>query len=58
MKLKLEKQEAEALYRIIAGLSRSSYERAEVYDTAKPEMEKVFEKILKYGHDNKVNLRG
>lgn len=56
--LKFNKKEAEALYRIFCGLSRSCYQDAEVYNVAKPNMEKVYEKILKWGDENCNDMRG
>ncbi len=57
-KLKFDKETAEGLYRILCGLSRSCYENAEVYDEATPDMKKAYEKILSWGRDNCVDMRG
>lgn len=56
--LKFDKQSAEALYRIFCGLSSSCYQNAEVYDEAKPDMEKVYERILEWGRKNCNDMRG
>lgn len=52
------KEEADALYRIFAGLTRTCYESAQVYETAKPKMKEVFEKILEWGDKNCDNIHG
>lgn len=56
--LKFDKETAEGLYRIFCGLSRSCYQNAEVYDEAKPNMEKVYEKVLEWGRKNCDDMRG
>lgn len=56
--LKFDKETAEALYRIFCGLSRSCYQNAEVYEEAKPNMEKAYEKVLEWGSKYCDNMRG
>ena len=56
--LKFDKQSAEALYRIFCGLSSNCYQNAEVYDEAKPDMKKVYERILEWGRKNCNDMRG
>lgn len=56
--LNLTKEESEALYRIFCGLSSSCYDRAEVYDEAKPNMQLVYKKIIAWGKENNVDSRG
>ena len=50
--LKFDKETAEALYRIFCGLSSNCYENAEVYEEAKPNMKKAYEKVLDWGRKN------
>jgi len=50
--LKFDKETAEALYRIFCGLSANCYENAEVYEEAKPNMKKAYEKVLDWGRKN------
>ncbi len=56
--LKFDKETADGLYRIFSGLSRSCYENAEVYDEAKPNMKKAYDKVLEWGEKNCDDLRG
>jgi hypothetical protein len=56
--LKFDKETADGLYRIFCGLSRSVYENAEVYDAAKPNMEKAYNMILEWGRNNCDDMRG
>jgi hypothetical protein len=56
--LKFDKETADGLYRIFAGLSRSCYENAEVYDEAKPNMKKAYDKVIEWGEKNCDDLRG
>ena len=56
--LKFDKETAEGLYRIFCGLSRSCYENAEVYNEAKSDMKKAYEKVLEYGRINNIDMRG
>lgn len=56
--LKFDKETAEGLYRIFCGLSRSCYQNAEVYDEAKPNMEKAYENVLEWGRKNCDDMRG
>ena len=56
--LKFDKETAEGLYRIFCGLARSCYQNAEVYDEAKPNMEKAYEKVLEWGRKNCDDMRG
>jgi len=53
-----DKETAEGLYRIFCGLSPSCYKNAEVYDNAKPNMQKAFEKVIEYGKINNIDVRG
>jgi hypothetical protein len=57
-KLEFDKETAEALYRIFCGLSISCYENAEVYEEAKPNMKKAYEKVLEWGNENCDDMRG
>lgn len=56
--LKFDKETAEALYRIFCGLSSSCYQNAEVYEEAKPNMKKAYEKVLDWGRKNCDDMRG
>lgn len=56
--LKFDKETAEGLYRIFCGLSTSCYENAEVYDEAKSNMKKAFQKVLDWGRKSEVDIRG
>lgn len=56
--LKFDKETAEALYRIFCGLSSSCYDRAEVYEEAKPNMKKAYDKVLEWGRANCDDYRG
>lgn len=56
--LKFDKETAEGLYRIFCGLSRICYQNAEVYDEAKPNMEKAYDKVLEWGRENCNDMRG
>jgi hypothetical protein len=56
--LKFDKETAEALYRIFCGLSSNCYENAEVYEEAKPNMKKAYEKVLDWGRKNCDDTRG
>ena len=56
--LKFDKETAEGLYRIFCELSRSCYQNAEVYDEAKPNMKKAYEKVLEWGRKNCDDMRG
>ena len=56
--LKFDKETAEGLYRIFCGLGRSCYQNAEVYDEAKPNMEKAYEKVFEWGRKNCDDMRG
>jgi hypothetical protein len=56
--LKFDKETADGLYRIFCGLSRSVYTNAEVYDEAKPNMEKAYNMILEWGRNNCDDMRG
>ena len=56
--IKFNKETAEALYRIFCGLSSSCYDSAEVYEEAKSDMKKAYEKVIKWGNKNKVDMRG
>jgi hypothetical protein len=56
--IKFDKEMADALYRIFAGLSRSCYENTEVYDKAKPNMKKVYDTVIDWGRNNCEDLRG
>ena len=66
--LKFDNETAEALYYMFSGLSRSCYERAEVYEEAKPDMKKAYEeakpdmkkayeKVLDWGRRNYGDMR-
>ena len=56
--LKFDKETADGLYRIFCGLSRSVYTNAEVYDEAKPNMEKAYNMVLEWGRNNCDDMRG
>jgi len=56
--LKFDKETADGLYRIFCGLSNSCYQNAEVYDEAKPNMKKAYEKVLEWGRQNCDDMRG
>jgi len=56
--LKFDKETADGLYRIFCGLSRGVYTHAEVYDEAKPNMEKAYNMILEWGKNNCDDMRG
>lgn len=56
--LKLDKETSEGLYRIFCGLNSGCYERAEVYEGAKPNMEKAYNKVLEWGRENCNDMRG
>jgi hypothetical protein len=56
--LKFDKETAEALYRIFCGLSSNCYENAEVYEEAKPNMKKAYEKVLDWGRKNCDDIIG
>ena len=56
--LKFDKETAEGLYRIFCGLGRGCYRNAEVFDEAKPNMEKAYEKVLDWGRKNCNDTRG
>lgn len=56
--LKFNKEIAEGLYRIFCGLSRNVYKYAEVYEEAKPNMEKAYEKVLQWGEKNCDDMHG
>lgn len=50
--LSFDKETAEGLYRIFAGLSSSCYENAK-YD-----MLRAYKKVLEWGEENCINIRG
>jgi hypothetical protein len=56
--LKFDKETTEGLYRIFCGLSTNCYEHAEVYDEAKPDMKKAYEKVLDWGRKNCDDMHG
>jgi len=56
--LKFDKESADSLYRIFCGLSRSCYQNAEVCEETRPNMEKVYEKVLDWGRKNCDDMRG
>lgn len=56
--LKFDKETAEALYRIFCGLSSCCYQNAEVYDGAKPNMKKAYDKVIEWGRKNCNDIRG
>lgn len=56
--LKFDKETAEGLYRIFCGLSRSCYEDAQVYNEAKPNMKKAYDKVIEWGDKNCNDITG